>query len=244
MTQEIDYQGCLRALSQAVSQSVVAVQLACTPVDGKKSSEQTPSLIETMRGFYASTVKRLFDAKKADEALEHEIGTAYGALITHLQALVAGWEVFSKSNNKHVDLAQQSQLIAEQAVRAGEACYDLGVEAAARLMKSEAQARLKAETFITMVDQYCKKHNHLYFSDPHYRSGFGGYSPMQVYATGQTRKSVSFEFVYWDGADAIGASLGALFALPEERQILERFARMVYGASVRFSNDYSSVAID
>lgn len=245
MSNTNDYQGCLRALSRAISQSVVAVQLACTPADGKRRSsvESTP-LLDSMRGFYAQSMKPFFDAKKADDAVEREVGAAYGAMITHLQALTAGWDVFSKSNNKHIDLNAQSQIVAEQAIRAGKACYDAAVEALARLMKSEADARMKAETFIEMVAQYVQTHGHLYYSNPHYRGGLGGYTPHHVFLSEQTRKVVRFEFMYWDGADMISPSLGALFALPAEQKILERIAKVVYGPSVRIGSDYSSIEID
>ncbi len=58
-----DYQGCLHALSRAVSQSVVSVQIACAP-EADKSANATTALLETMRGFYTHEVKPLFDNKK------------------------------------------------------------------------------------------------------------------------------------------------------------------------------------
>ncbi len=63
-----------------------------------------------------------------DEAVERELGTAYGALITHLMAIHASWQVFRTSNNKHIQLDQISESSAKQAVKAGKDCHDLAIE--------------------------------------------------------------------------------------------------------------------
>lgn len=238
MSHTNDYQGCLRALSRAISQSVAAVQSRCTP-DAKPSDKP---LLETMRGLYAQSVKPMFEHKKADEAVERELGTAFGAMITHLQAVEAGWQVFRTSNNKLIDLGSQSRVIAEQAVRAGEACYNAAVEAVSRLMVIEAQVRNKAETFIEMVSEHGRATDHVYRSSPH--STFFTYSPLGVYLAEQTRKSVRFEFTYWDGADAIMADLGSLYPSVEDRKVLDRLAALAFGAPVRFTSNYSVIEID
>lgn len=245
-----DYQGCLRALARAIAQAVGKVQSVCMPVTVKPSYSSSPEataqtpLIDTLREFYAQHLKAFFDAKKGDEAIERETGVAYGALITHLQAIAASWQVFSGSNNKHIDLNVQSQVISEQALRAGEDCYEAAVEALGRLMKEEAAARIKAETFIEMMWQHIQRTEHRYYSDPHYRSAMSGYYVHHVYLAEQTRKFVRFEFMYWDNVDMIMVPFGALFMTEPEQATFREIAKKVYGPSVRIRSDFSHIEVD
>ncbi len=237
-----DYQGCLHALSRAVSQSVVSVQIACTPA-ADKSANATTALLETMRGFYTHEVKPLFDNKKADDALEREIGAAFGAMITHLQAIHASWLVFSTSNNKHISLDTLSANFSLQAVQAGQQCHNAGVEAVARLLKEEAQIRNKADIFVELVTQHVKQTDRLYKTDP-YSSYRGGYTPMCIRLSEQSGKRVSFQFDYWDGVDACYVSLGELFPSEADKKILEGIAAQAFGPGVRFKDKHSTIEID
>lgn len=237
-----DYQGCLHALSTAVSQSVVTVQLACTP-GADPSAKAAAGLLETMRGFYTRAVKPLFDNKKADDALEREIGAAFGALVTHLQAIHASWLVFSTSNNKHISLDTLSASFSLQAVQAGQNCHNAGVESVARLLKDEAQMRNKADIFVEIVTQHVKQTDRLYNSDP-YSSYRSGYSPMCICLSEQSGKQVKFEFHYWDGVDACYASLGQLFPGEADKKLLEAFAAQAFGPGVRFKDNHSTIEID
>ncbi len=242
MTPTNDYQGSLQALSQAVSQSVVTLQLACTP-QTEKSDQSGTTLLDTMRGFYTHHVKPYFENKKADEALEREIGTAFGALITHLQAIHASWLVFSASNNKHISHATLSEAFVLQAVQAGQNCYNVAVEAVSRLLKEEAQVRGKAETFIEMVRQEVKKTDRLYCTNP-YSSYRSGYAPLCLYIAEQTRKRVLFQFDYWDGVDACYVPLGELFPEEKDKKILEAIALKAFGPGVRFKEKHSVIEVD
>ena len=237
-----DYQGCLHALSKAVSQSVVTAQLACTP-QADMSANAATALLETMRGFYTHEVKPLFDNKKADDALEREIGAAFGALITHLQAIHASWLVFSTSNNKHISLDTLATHFSLQAVQAGVSCHNAGVETVARLLKDEAQTRIKADTFIELVRQHVKQTDRLYKTDP-YSSYRSGYSPLYIYLSEQSGKKVSFQFDYWDGVDACYVPLGELFPADADKKILEGFAAQAFGPGARFKDKHSTIEID
>lgn len=237
-----DYQGCLHALSKAVSQSVVTVQLACT-ADADKSDTAAATLLETMRGFYTQQVKPLFDKKQADDALEREIGAAFGALITHLQAIHASWLVFSTSNNKHISLDTLSASFSLQAVQAGQNCHNAGVDAVARLLKDEAQMRIKADTFLELVRRHVKETDRLYKTDP-YSSYRSGYAPMCIYLSEQSGKRVSFLFDYWDGVDCCYVCLGELFPSDADKRVLEGFAAQAFGSAVRFKDKHSTIEID
>lgn len=234
-----DYQGGLYALSRAVSQSVVAIQLACT-ASADKSEAAAPALLEKMRGFYAQLVKPLFEHKKVDEAVERELGTAYGALITHLQAIHAGWQVFRTSNNKHISLDPLSDNFAQQAVQAGKNCHDLAVEAVTRLMREEAQVTCSVELFVALLNQHVETTKRLYKTSPYSQ---WGYSSLGIYCSLQTRKRLEFQFTYWDNVDAIMVSLGELFPNPEDKLILERFARQAFGGFVQFAEGHSVIEL-
>lgn len=234
-----DYQGCLQALSKAVGESVAAAQAACFG----DSKETADSLKEQMRRHYAHHVKPLFEHKKADELLERELGTAFGALITHLLALHASWRVFGEANNRLIDLTTVALDISNQAIKAGQTCYEAAVDAISHALRMESLFRGKAETFVCLVREEVKRTDRLYKSDPHssYRSG---YSPMYVYIAEQTRKRILFQFDYWDGVDACYVPLGMLYPKPEDQKILIDLATRAFGAPVRFTELFSVIEID
>jgi|AGTN01.3.fsa_nt_gi hypothetical protein len=239
MTPTNDYQGCLQALATAVSLSVVATQMACRP----NSKTKAEGLVEEMRGHYNHYVKPLF-GKKADEAVEHEIGAAFGALVTNLQAIHASWLVFATSNNKHIELEPLSQAFSLQAVQAGQACNSKGVDAVAQLLKDEGVLGCKGATFVEMVNAYVKSADLLY--DPHfypYKEGRHGYGILGIYVAERNRKRLRFEFTYWDGCDAIMVPMGEMFRMPEQVAHVERLAQQVFGPGVKFSIKHSVVEL-
>lgn len=238
-----DYQGCLQALSKAVGESVAATQAACFG----NSKETADDLKSQMRRHYTQHVKPLFEHKKADEVLERDLGTAFGALITHLLALQASWRVFGEANNKLIDLTVIALDISNQAIKAGQTCYGAAVDAVSHAMMTEATIRAKAETFVAMVKEEVRRTDRLYNSNPHsaYSTGYRtGYSPMCIYIAEQSRKRILFQFDYWDGVDACYVALGYLYPKPEDQKVLIDLATRAFGAPVRFAENNSVIEID
>ena len=240
MIQQIQYQICLNALTEAVSDSVTAIQVACSPK--AKTADSSPSLIDTIRENYATRLKRLFDGKKADSVLEHELGLIYGALTTRLLAVHASWSQYKAATNPHIDLDAEYFNHLAEAVRAGEKCMKDAADSVCRLMRADALISGKAELFIKMVGQHVKDHDVVYRRDPN--STFFSYSPLGVHLGQLGRKEVHLEFSYWDGADAMGGPLSLLFPDEAGRALLERLASIAFGGPVPFSNNHSTITFE
>lgn len=234
----IDYQPLLPALARAVSCSVATVHAA---ISLEAASESQAAIVQAMRDYYARSVKLLFSQDKCAE-VEREIGNAYGALVTRVQAEYAAWCVFRSSKNEHINLNDEIERIHENVVSAGRSCYKLAVEAILRLMQEDALLRHDLQTFTEIVWAHVRTTRKSYKSNPHSPHSCG-YDVLSVQVAEQLRQGARFEFTYWDNVDAISAPLGDLFVHEKDRQLLVRLATRIFGCPVRFSKNFGEIEV-
>jgi len=240
----IEYSAITQAFALAVAESVAVTREACRH-DDKSSAKDPSALTDSLKQNYQRHVKALFKAQD-DPAIERELGVIYGSLMTHLQATHALWRSYATSNNKLVNIAEESEECCRSASNQGRRHNEMLADVIAQFLRREASLRGKAEMLARLLYQHVQQRKIDYYSYPHssYCRERGGCHVNSLYVGTMDRRSLELHFGWWDGADQCYAPLGALFISPEQRKYLQETADHVFGAPVEFSADFNTIKLD
>jgi hypothetical protein len=246
MSKHIDLPLLTQRFGHSVAQAVMAARDACRHFTGK---DQEPGALKaSLREIYQRHVKTLFRGTD-DRALEREIGIIYGSLMTHLEATHSLWRSYSSSNNKHVNLAEESETCCRSISAQGIRHTEMFADAIARVERSQEIAREKARIAVLrgkadklarLLLEHVRKNKIAY--EPSSLSG--GYTVDEISVASIEGTSIVLHFYWWESGDQCVKPIGELFRKNDQRRPVQILANQVFGTEARFSTDFNTIELD
>lgn len=230
-----NYQAYMNAFAELVAEALHITQNSFSQT-AECSEEETENSLQKLRAAYNSRIKPLGSRDEdRDGVLESALGQYYGALVTHLTALIGKWKVISEGgNNMLIDLAEQRLLCCNEALFCAQNYSQAANAFASKLWQAELDLRSRVQLLINQIALYGKQKNLFYKGD-------GGRDVLGYSCSQLNRTQFCLSFCYYDGVDAINASLEQLLTSTEDREYVRCLSERTLGDKASLWRDYRTV---
>jgi hypothetical protein len=205
------------------------------------AGKDQPEFVQVMREMSARHLKKLSAEDEENQVLSRALGQYFGALVSHLSGIVAKWQtVRSDAKNPLIDLQDLSASCCREVLtRAGD-ILDAANAYASSLWLLELELTSKSNLFARQIEVLAHRNSIFYRST-------GGVFSFDIIGCSCSQRSPgvhSLGFLYWDGADAIGMPMSALFVKAEDRTALTELANQCFGTNVKLSDDLNTLTVN